>query len=81
MSTYNDNISTTLAGGTERATLRKPVAMGVIGDPVDDGLLLLGRDALIRMTNALEDVVNVLGNPEDTRSRLGDWPAVSTHQD
>ena len=74
--THHDDVGTTLLGGTQGTTFGEPVAVRIIGNPVDDsGLFLLG-DALIRVADTLENVVDVLGDTEDTRTRLRDWKQV-----
>lgn len=68
---YDDNVGTTLLRGPERTFFGKPVTMGVISDPIEDCLLFVGSDALVGVANPLENIVNILGDPEDTRTRLG----------
>lgn len=77
--THNNDIGTTLAGGSERTALRKPVAVGVIGDPINDGFLFVGGNALVGVANSLEDVVDVLGDTENARPRLGHCGWMSDH--
>lgn len=68
---HHDNVGSALFGGSQRTSLGKPVTVGIVRDPVDNGLLLLSRDALIGVADALEDVVDILGHPEDAGSWLG----------
>jgi hypothetical protein len=70
--TYNDDIGTTLLRGTERTTLREPVSLGIVLNPVGDSSLLRVRNALVRVTDALENVVLILRDSENARSWLGD---------
>lgn len=67
---YN-NMGTAFLGRPERATFRQPIPVGILSNPIDDGLLLLRGDALVGMAYTLEDVVDVLGDSEDSRSRFG----------
>ena len=67
---YNHNVSTTLFRGAQGATLGEPVSVGILGNPVNNGLLLFGRNSLVGVADSLEDVVDVLGDTENTRSRL-----------
>jgi hypothetical protein len=68
---HHDNVSTTFLRRSQWASLREPVAVGILINPVDNcGLLLLG-DALFGVGNALKDVVDVLGDTEHTRPGLG----------
>lgn len=71
--TYNDDVGTTLLRGSQGTALGEPVSLGVILDPIGDGSLLLRGDALVGVADALEDVVDVLGDSEDTRTGLGDY--------
>jgi hypothetical protein len=75
--THNHNIGTTFLGRTQGAALGKPVSARIVSDPVNDGLLLLGRDALVRMADALENVVDVLCDTEHARPRLGHCTGVT----
>lgn len=75
--TYDNNIGTAFRSRPKRAALRKPVTLGILGDPVKNGLLLLGGNALIRVADSLQDIVDVLGDSEDTRPRFGDCSKVS----
>lgn len=70
-------MGTSLFWGTERATFGKPVAAGVVLNPVGDSSLLIGGNALIGMADALKDVVDVLGDAENPRSWLGDYKLIS----
>lgn len=69
--THKDNISAAFRHRSERTTLGEPVSVGILRDPVKDSLLLIGRDALIRVADSLQDVVDILGDSEDTRAGLG----------
>jgi hypothetical protein len=70
ISTYDHNIGTPLFWWAKRPTLGEPVTVGILGNPINDGLLLLRRHALVGVADALKDVVDILRNPENTRPRL-----------
>lgn len=63
-------MGTALLDGTKRTALREPVPLRIIGDPVDDGRFLLCRDTLIWVADALQNVVHILGDAENTGPRL-----------
>lgn len=56
----------------KRSTLREPVALGVVGDPLGELLLLRQSQSEVGISDTLEDVVVVLGGPEYCRRRRGD---------
>lgn len=56
----------------KRSTLREPVALGVVGDPLGELLLLRKSQSEAGISDTLEDVVVVLGGPEHCRRRRGD---------
>ena len=56
----------------KRSTLREPVTLGVIGDPLGELLLLRQGQSEAGISDTLEDVVVVLGGPENCRRRRGD---------
>lgn len=74
--THNHNVGTAFLRSAQRAVLGEPVSVGIFGDPVNDGLLLLGRNALVRVADTLEDVVDILGDTEHARPRLGHYMRV-----
>ena len=53
----------------KRATFREPVALGIVGDPLSELLLLGQSQPEAAISNTLEDVVVVLGCPEHRRRR------------
>jgi len=55
----------------KRSTLREPVTLGVVGDPLGELLLLGQSQSEARISDTLEDVVVVLGGPEHCRRRRG----------
>lgn len=71
--TYNNDISTALFRPTQRPTVGKPVTLRIVGNPVNDGRLFCVRDMLVLTSNALQDIMDILGNTENSPSRLGDW--------
>jgi hypothetical protein len=75
--THNNNISTAILRRAKRATLGEPIAVGVFGNPVNDSLLLLGRYALVRVTDTLKNVVDVLRDAEDTGAWLRHYSSTS----
>lgn len=77
----HNHMSTAFLNWTERATFGQPVPLGVLINPVEDALLLLARDALVGVADTLEDVMDVLGNPEDARPRLWDCLRMSAMQE
>lgn len=70
--TYNDDIRTAILRGTQRSTLGQPVSLGIVLNPVGDSSLLRVRNALVRVTDTLENVVLILRDSENARSWLGD---------
>lgn len=70
--TYNDDIGTAILRRTQRSTLRQPVSLGILLNPVSDSSLFRVRNALVRVTDTLENVVLILRDSENARSRLGD---------
>jgi hypothetical protein len=69
--TYENDVGTSLLWGPERTTLREPVSLSIVFNPIGDGTLLCIRDALVWVTDTLKDVVLVLGDSENTRSWFG----------
>jgi hypothetical protein len=68
----NENdVGTALLWGPEWAALREPVSLSIVFNPVGDGALLCIRDALVGVTDTLENVVLVLGDSENARSWFG----------
>ena len=70
ISTYDHNIRTPLFWWAKRPPLGEPITVRILGNPINDGLLLLRRHALVGVADALKDVVDILRNPENTRPRL-----------
>jgi hypothetical protein len=68
---YENDVGTALLWGAEGATLREPVSLSIVFNPVADGSLLCIRDTLVGMTDTLKNVVLVLGDSENARSWLG----------
>jgi hypothetical protein len=72
----NENdVGTALLWGPEWAALREPVSLSIVFNPVGDGALLCIRDALVGVTDTLENVVLVLGDSENARSWFGNIPS------
>lgn len=55
----------------KRSTFREPVALGVVGDPLGELLLLRQGQSEAGISDTLEDVVVVLGGPEHCRRGRG----------
>lgn len=68
--THNNNICTAFFWSTQWATIREPVTIGVVANPVDDCFLCLCRDVLALRIHALKRIVDVFGDAEDTRVRF-----------
>jgi len=56
----------------KRSTFREPVALGVVGDPLGELLLLRQGQSEAGISDTLEDVMVVFGGPEHCRRRRGD---------
>ena len=70
VNTHNHDIGAAILRRAEGPTRGEPVPIGIVGNPVDDGLLLFRGDALIGVADTLKNVVDVLGDSEDAGSRL-----------
>jgi hypothetical protein len=55
----------------KRSTFREPVALGVVGDPLGELLLLREGQSEVGISDTLEDVMVVLGGPEHCRRGRG----------
>jgi len=53
-------------------TFREPVALGIVGDPLRELLLLRQGQPKVGISDTLEDVVVVFGCPEHRRRRRRD---------
>ena len=56
----------------KRTTFREPVALGIVGDPLSELLLLRQGQSEAGISDTLEDVMVVLGCPEHCRRRRRD---------
>lgn len=71
--THHYDISTALLDWSKWTSLRQPVAISIVNNPVNNALLISIRYELARLINTLESIMNILRNPKDTWSRLGDY--------
>lgn len=55
------------------AAISEPISVSILGNPINDGFLFLGSDTLVRRADTLEDIVDILGDSEDSRKRLGNY--------
>lgn len=70
----DDNIGSAFFRLAQRPTLREPVSIRILGDPVYDLRLLFVGDTLLGKTDSLQDIVHVLCDPEDAGPRLRNVP-------